>query len=95
MYDQRCPNFGFRSDKFNLFDVTTVDDNHPIPMISLNKLLIFVQVVAAKERLDAKIEEKRLADLEAEIDAHNPSKKSTKLISSSSYAEKEGAKRQH
>eukprot|EP00116_Pleurobrachia_bachei_P012797 sb/3473059/ len=37
------------------------------------------EVVAAKERLDAKIEEKRLADLEAEIDAHNPSKRGSKL----------------
>ena len=45
------------------------------------------QVVGAKERLDAKIEEKRIADLEAEIDAHVPSKRSTKLITSSSYTE--------
>ena len=46
-----------------------------------------IQVVAAKERLDVKIEEKRIADLEAEIDAHNPSKKSTKLLSSASYSD--------
>ncbi|KAL5259295.1 hypothetical protein ACHWQZ_G009660 [Mnemiopsis leidyi] len=45
------------------------------------------EVVAAKERLDVKIEEKRIADLEAEIDAHNPSKKSAKLLSSDSYSE--------
>lgn len=45
------------------------------------------EVVAAKERLDVKIEEKRIADLEAEIDAHNPSKKSTKLLSSASYSD--------
>ena len=44
-------------------------------------------MVAAKERLDVKIEEKRIADLEAEIDAHNPSKKSAKLLSSDSYSE--------
>lgn len=50
------------------------------------RLHIVTQVVSAKERLDAKIEEKRIADLEAEIDAHNPSKKSTKLLSSSSYS---------
>lgn len=37
------------------------------------------EVLSAKERLDVKIEEKRLADLEAEIDAHLPNNRGSKL----------------